>query len=144
MSKIKHVHTIGYQGKKITQFILELKENHIVVLVDARSHTGGRKLEFCKKNLTKSLNENGIKYVHYRELGTPEYLMKVMKEKGTYSMDEYALHLDSQPEVLTRVVDEIQDESVAIMCFEKDYKECHRSVVADRISKLVGTNVKHI
>lgn len=144
MSKIKRVHTIGYQGKKIGIFIHELQENDVRVLVDARSHTGGRKLEFCKKNLSQSLQENGIKYVHYKELGTPEYLMKVMKSEGTYSMDEYALHLDSKPEVLNRVINEVEEESIAIMCFEKNYLECHRSVVADRISKLVGSIVNHI
>jgi uncharacterized protein (DUF488 family) len=144
MSKIQMINTIGYEGKKITHFIQQLHNHGVTLLVDARIRTGGRKLDFCKKNLSQSLQNSGIKYVHYKELGTPDYLMREMKVKGSYSMDEYEKHLDSNPEILNRVANEIEEPNIAIMCFEKNFKECHRTVVANKLSKIVGSIVNHI
>ncbi|MCX6317288.1 MAG: DUF488 domain-containing protein [Bacteroidetes bacterium] len=140
----RNIHTIGYEGKDIVLFIQQLKDNQISILVDARIRAGGRKLDFCKKNLSLHLESNGIKYLHYRELGTPDYLMKEMKLKGHYSMDAYAIHLDSKPEVLDKVIEETQGNNIAIMCFEKNYQECHRTVVATKIADKTQSLVHHI
>lgn len=144
MARFKIVNTIGYEGKKIELFIQELKQNNVETLIDTRIRAGGRKADFCKKNLTKSLNDNGIKYFHYRELGTPDYLMKIRRIKGTYSMQEYGTYLDSNPQVLSQLVNDIGEENIAIMCFEKDYKECHRSVIASKLSDMLGSRINHI
>jgi uncharacterized protein (DUF488 family) len=144
MAKFKVVNTIGYEGKKIDLFIQQLKQNNVETVVDTRIRAGGRKVDFCKKNLTKSLNDNGIKYFHYRELGTPEYLMKIMKTEGSYSMEEYGTYLDSKPQVLSQLINDVTEENIAIMCFEKDYKDCHRTVIASRLSDMLGSTINHI
>lgn len=144
MQANKNIHTIGYEGKDINLFIKQLKDNKVQILVDARIRAGGRKLDFCKKNLSQHLQNSGIGYAHYKELGTPQYLMQEMKEKGHYSMDAYAIHLDSKPEVLDRVLAETKGSTIAIMCFEKNYEECHRSVVASKLAHKMKSSVNHI
>lgn len=141
---IKELYTIGYQGKTINVFIGELKNKNVELLVDARIHTGGRKLDFCKKNLQEHLNKAGIEYVHYKKLGTPEHLMKIMKEDGHYSLSEYSTYLEANSEILDQVAKEVQQSKVAIMCYEKNYWECHRSVVADHLAKKIKSPLFHI
>lgn len=144
MSGFKVVNTIGYEGKSIDVFLTELLKNNVSILIDTRIRAGGRKIDFCKKNLSTSLMKNGIKYIHYKELGTPEYLMKVKKNQGSYSLEEYGVYLDSKPDVLQKLIVDVTEDHLAIMCFEKDYTECHRSVIADRLSKLTRAKINHI
>ncbi len=138
------INTIGYEGKDINQFIDELLLNKVDTLIDTRIRAGGRKIDFCKKNLSNYLQNKGIHYHHLRELGTPQYLMQIMKIKGTYSMDEYSLYLDSQENVLENAIAIAKTHNVAIMCFEKNYETCHRSVIAERLSIILNKNVNHI
>src|SRR5438874_13829377 len=62
--------TIGHSTRKIDTFISLLEENGIKLLVDVRTLPGSKRFpQFNKEMLAKSLQEHGIPYEHFAELG---------------------------------------------------------------------------
>src|SRR5438034_9791622 len=62
--------TIGHSTRKIDIFISLLEENGIKLLVDVRTLPGSKRYpQFNKETLAKSLQEHGIHYEHFAELG---------------------------------------------------------------------------
>ena len=141
---MKVIYTIGYESKDIDSFIAQLKDAQVTLLVDSRIRRGGRKVDFCANNFERHLTKAGISYKHYKELGTPEYLMQVMKKEGHYEMSEYSKYLNKNNGILDKVVKETTDNNIALMCFELDFRKCHRSIVAAKLSDLTGAKVHHL
>src|SRR5215469_6354759 len=62
--------TVGHSNRSIEQFIELLASQKIQLLADVRRFPGSRRLpHFNSENLSKSLTEIGIDYVHFPELG---------------------------------------------------------------------------
>src|SRR5438046_4072729 len=62
--------TIGHSTRKIDTFISLLEENGINLIADVRSFPGSKRYpQFNKETLAKSLQEHGIRYEHFAELG---------------------------------------------------------------------------
>src|ERR1700682_137768 len=67
---ISQIWTIGHSTRKIDIFISLLEENGIKVIADVRMFPGSKRYpQFNKETLAKTLNEHGIRYEHFRELG---------------------------------------------------------------------------
>ena len=131
----KKAFTIGYQGLRSEDFILLLKENEIEQLLDVREVALSRKKGFSKTVLTRALEENGIGYKHMPSLGAPRKMRRALKENGDCGtfFREYRRRMSDRD-----VREEIADleglseaKRTAIMCFEKDWRACHRSVLSD-------------
>lgn len=86
------IHTIGYEGKSIEEFVDILVENDVQIVVDVRELPLSRKAGFSKRGLAAALEERGIGYVHMRELGTPRAMRQQLREDGDYGafFEEYA------------------------------------------------------
>jgi len=66
----KTIWTIGHSTRPIEEFIDILKSFLIELLIDVRSFPGSRRYpQFNIENLSRSLPENGIEYIHMKELG---------------------------------------------------------------------------
>jgi uncharacterized protein (DUF488 family) len=63
--------TIGYQDKTIADFLALLKARDIRIIADIRANPYSRKHDFSQKNLTVTLNTEGIQYLHFQTLGSP-------------------------------------------------------------------------
>src|SRR6266513_1319137 len=62
--------TIGHSTRKIEDFIAALEAHGIRLLVDVRSLPGSsRYTQFNNETMAKSLQEHGIHYEHFAELG---------------------------------------------------------------------------
>src|SRR3954469_2506621 len=64
--------TIGYEGADVERFLTALKDAGVEVLADVRAVALSRKRGFSKNALKTSLEQDGIGYRHYIELGTPK------------------------------------------------------------------------
>ena len=137
MLNSKEVFTIGYQGLRSEDFILLLKENSIEQLLDVREIALSRKKGFSKRALMSVLEENGIMYKHMPSLGSPREIRRILKENWDYEafFREYERHLSGK-DVREEMIDLAglsEARRTAIMCFEKDWKTCHRRVIADHL-----------
>lgn len=65
--------TIGHSTRSLQDFLALLHSFKIEVLVDIRNYPGSKRYpHFNKEALETSLPENGIQYMHLKELGGEE------------------------------------------------------------------------
>lgn len=144
----KDIWTIGHSTRSIEEFLSILKSFNIQVLVDIRTFPGSRRYpHFNKESLSESLDQNGIQYLHFIELGgrrkpLPDSVNTAWRHP---SFRGYADHMQT-PEFL-KAISKLQDiassKRVAYMCSESMWWKCHRALVSDYM-KAKGWNVQHI
>lgn len=130
------VYTIGYQGTDIDRLVATLKAVGVDILADVRAVAVSRKIGFSKVALRERLERERIGYRHFVELGDP----KPGREAAHAGrIDEfrriYSLHLsksDAQ-DALRSLADVAKNQAVCLLCFERDPKHCHRSMIADEL-----------
>lgn len=135
--------TIGYEGLSIEEFFERLKVNEIDMLIDVRKVPFSHKIGFSKTKLHDNCVDMDIAYRHIPQLGIPSVLRRNLNSQADYDalFEEYkATILPPQEEVLqTQIVRHVgKGHRVALMCFEADPMQCHRRIVADRLSQILG------
>ncbi|HWG85939.1 MAG TPA: DUF488 domain-containing protein [Deinococcales bacterium] len=130
--------TAGYEGASLTDFIATLQGAGVQVLVDARELPLSRRAGFSKRPLGAALAEAGIEYRHWKALGTPKEIRHAVKATGDYAAfrRDYLAHLDWLTGELEGLARLAAERRVAVMCFEADPRECHRSLIAERMQEL--------
>ena len=112
----------------------------VAVLADVRAVTVSRKRGFSKNGLRERLAVAGIRYVHFRELGDPKPGREAARA-GRYDAFRaiYGEHLATPKaqEDLSALAHLIVDQPTCLMCFERDPRSCHRSIVARSLSSQV-------
>lgn len=136
--------TSGYEGETINFFLHKLLTRQIKTVIDIRQNPFSRKEGFSKQSLSKYLTYSGIKYYHFRELGTPEPLRNYLAEKGDYEkfFELYKSFLPEFRDSLDDLVDMGTKEEICILCFEKDPHFCHRTVVAELLKEYSGKKIQ--
>jgi len=136
--------TIGYEGLKPEDFLSKLRENRVSFLIDVRQNPNSRKQGFSKSQLEMFLEDNHIHYIHFQELGTPRELRQNLKEGLDYEVffKEYEIYLMSQKESLESLKDLIEKARCCLMCFEKNYQECHRHIISSKLEKMLKGNIE--
>jgi AbrB family looped-hinge helix DNA binding protein len=139
------VSSIGYEGRTLAQFLEELRSHRIRQLIDVREIPLSRKNGFSKVSLGAALGDAGILYRHIPELGSPRELRHAYRAGGSTSefMDGYTSHLDRNTDAFEMLRDFALGVPSAIMCFERDYRGCHRRILSDRLSK-EGFSLTHL
>lgn len=140
--------TIGYEGREIGEFIDRLKQFNISRLIDVREIPLSRKPGFSKSALREKLEDENIKYVHIKALGSPSPIRNKLKSDLDYDcfFKAYREYLSRNMEVIKEVHQFIFDGMNCIMCFERFPDKCHRSAVADKVREYDGNGlkIKHI
>jgi len=146
---ISQIWTIGHSTRKIDIFISLLAENGIKLVADVRMFPGSKRYpQFNKEELAKSLNERGIRYEHFPELGgrrktTPGSQNTAWRNE---SFRGYADYMETQDfrKGVDRLVDLVEKAGpTAIMCAEAVWWRCHRALISDFL-KARGIEVTHI
>jgi uncharacterized protein (DUF488 family) len=132
--------TAGYQGHNIETFLDLLMSHGVEQLIDVRQLPFSRKPDFSKKRLTVHLAGVGIAYTHLAALGTPKPLRDQVRREHDFPAFFAAMQaiIDAQPEALREALELARARSSALLCFEANYAECHRLVVAQAIERLAG------
>lgn len=142
------VATIGYQGSTVPEFLDKLTGAGVDTLVDVRAVAASRRPGFSKTSLRAGLEGVGIGYVHLRGLGTPADGRAAARAGRTGEMHEI-FHAHMKTLAAEEAMYELQElltsgRHVALLCFEADYHECHRLLVAEALAARVQIAVKHL
>ncbi len=137
--------TIGYEGSTPEQFLDTLRRTGVSLLLDVRELPISRRRGFAKTALSMALEDAGIDYEHDRALGAPREIRHRLREDG----DLRRYFADFREYLATRKghLDELSARlsgAVALMCFERNPAECHRSVVASALARRLGCEVEHL
>ncbi len=142
----KSFFTIGYEGKTIDQYLNDIILNNINLVIDVRKNPITMKYGFSKKNLSNSLNQLNIEYLHIPELG-----IESNERQNLRSFDDYQKLFERyekgilahQTTAILKVAHLYNTKKrIALTCFEKDYTSCHRSRICNIINKkfCIGVN----
>jgi uncharacterized protein (DUF488 family) len=142
---LKDVVTIGYEGSSVENFLATLTDAGITTLLDIREIAASRRRGFAKSALRANLASVGIAYRHEPKLGSPREVRHRLRETGSYErfFRDFERYLSMQQDVLERLAAELNG-SVVLMCYERNYLECHRKIVAVAFGRLTGLEPRHI
>lgn len=137
--------TIGYEGVTLGCFLATLKAARVTQLLDVRELPISRRKGFSKNALSTALTRSGIAYVHQRALGSPRALRHRLRKDRDLArfMSDFREYLATQQVTLDTLVDESSG-VVALLCYEREPSECHRSIVASVLAKRTRTVVQHL
>lgn len=145
----RFLYTIGYEGLSIDRFVQLLILQNIKTLVDVRKNAFSMRPEFRKKNLEMALSEAGIQYYLMPEVGIPSSNRKEFLPSGK-RCDLFMWYVENTlplcEEYASVVAELVSRENVALMCYEKDPKDCHRSLFAEYCQRVQPSipGIKHI
>lgn len=144
---MKALATIGYEAATQDEVIGRLKAAGVEVLIDVRAVAASRRAGFSKGVLASSLAAAGIDYVHLRQLGTPKPGRDAARAGRVDEMHAiYEGHLrepGAQLE-LAKAAEIARDRKAALLCYEADYRCCHREIVAERLCADLGCAVENL
>ena len=122
--------SVGYQGRSVGELIDVLRQGEVEVLVDVRLNPISRKPGFSKNPLSRALAEAGIGYRHERELGNPR------ENRDPFHRERYEAHLrESGSAVYAELMELARSVRIALLCYERLHRECHRSCILDLASQ---------
>jgi uncharacterized protein (DUF488 family) len=133
--------TIGYENVGQADFVAALKAAKIKTLVDVREIANSRRAGFSKKSLAAALDEAGIAYVHMKSLGTPKAGREAARKGDSKTMRRIfeAKMVEPESQMALAATAELAGQSATcIMCLEHDWRECHRTIVAEHLTNEFG------
>lgn len=141
------IFTIGYEGANLQPFIDTLATAGVRHVIDIRDVPASRKRGFSKNALSAALVENEIAYTHLKPLGDPKPGREAMRG-GDYAafLEIYNAHV-TQPSGQASLIDAIAialEKPSVLLCYERDPKHCHRTLVADMMKHLASFSVRHL
>ena len=136
--------TIGYEGRSLEKYIVELLKNGVKVLCDVRKNAFSQKFGFSKAQLLKACEGTGISYIHLPNLGIISEKRKNLENQDDYDIlfKEYECTvLENSKAELNIIFQLLQNEKrVALTCYERDFHQCHRSRVAQKLMSIRQCN----
>ena len=140
-------YTIGYGGRKPQDFLNLLKQEDVKAVVDVRlrpdraSMGSYVKAKSPDKGIQRLLRENNIEYVSLVELGNVFLQYDNWRER-------YQQLWDIAGDILCKeLIKGLRQQQIStpfcLMCAERDYRKCHRELIADYLVRK-GYEVKHI
>ena len=140
----RRLSTIGYEGKTVDEFLAELGESHVELVIDVRAVAASRRPGFSKSAMAAALKERGIDYLHLRALGTPKAGREAAR-KGRiaemHSIFEAQLETLEAELALEQADAAARERHAALLCFEADAGGCHRAIVAERLAARSGYSI---
>ena len=133
--------TIGYENVGQADFVAALKDAKIKTLVDVREIANSRRAGFSKKSLAAALDEAGVAYVHMKPLGTPKAGREAARKGDSKTMRRIFEAKMVEPEsqmALAETAELAGKGATCIMCLEHDWRECHRTIVAEHLTNEFG------
>jgi uncharacterized protein (DUF488 family) len=128
-------YTIGYEKLKVEDLFTLLRQAGVHCLVDVRDTPWSRVPAYRKNALESQLAELSkvggydVRYVSMPELVNPKEIRE-SDRSGTEMMTVYRQHVLSKARELEELYNITKKCKSAVLCYEADPAECHRSVLA--------------
>jgi uncharacterized protein (DUF488 family) len=146
--KASPLFTIGYEQATPSAVMQELKDAKIGLVVDTRAVAASRRPGFSKRQLGAALDEAGIGYLHLQKLGTPAEGRQAARAGDTKTLWRiYEKHIKKpEPQAeLAELVDLIQSgKRIALLCYCRDPKTCHRSRIVAHVEPRTPVQVEDL
>jgi uncharacterized protein (DUF488 family) len=144
-AKAAPLFTIGYEQAKPGSVLGELKRAKIKLLVDTRAVAASRRPGFSKRQLAAALEEEGIGYIHLQKLGTPAEGRAAARDGDPDALwriyDKHIRGAEAQNELRELITLIKTGKRIALLCYCRDPKTCHRSRIVTNVRKKMAVKV---
>jgi uncharacterized protein (DUF488 family) len=142
------LYTLGYQGVDVSTYVQKLKAVGVGVVADVRETPWSHKRGFCKNILSSELSKAGIDYVHVKSAGNPKENRRTAPDLAE-CLRRYKHYLATNPAGIADLVHVVrtaasQNRTVCLICFEKDVKDCHRSILVSAMKRRIRISAVHL
>ena len=131
--------TIGYEGASLDDFLATLGVAGVEQVIDIQDVPASRRPGFSKNALMRVLEYEGISYMHLKPLGDPKLGREAAREGRFVAFEAiYREHL-ARPEgqeALRAAVIAANSAPSALLCYERSFEHCHRTLVANAMAAL--------
>jgi len=131
--------TVGYEGQEPGQFLKSLSNEGINILVDVRKDAYSKQdMSYSEGALSRIAADVRIKYIHLPELGVDYNIRQELKSTHDYEtyFKRYSEYLEKNSDLVAFVAQLAKNNVICLMCYEKDFKRCHRSILANKLEEL--------
>lgn len=138
--------TAGYEGSNIEEFVRTICSQGMEVIIDVRQLPLSRKPGFSKSSFSRNIEEAGIDYVHAPIFGCPKYIrdkFKIDKNWAAYEI-EFRKYLNNNYQKVIELAGFVENINTCLVCFERDYRACHRSIIADFVENISQSRTIHL
>ena len=147
-AKAQPLCTIGYEQAKPAAVLDELKSAKVELLVDTRAVAASRRPGFSKRQLAASLDEIGIGYIHLQKLGTPAEGRIAARSGDTGTLwriyDKHIRTPAARAELDELIALIKSGKRVALLCYCRDPKTCHRSRIVANVKRRTSVKVEDL
>lgn len=139
--------TIGYEKARLAEIVATLAAAGIATLIDVRDRPISRRPGFSKRQLAAAVEAAGIRYLHLQALGTPPdgreagrrrewpRFWEIVDSRLASVEAELALHEAART---------ARQGASCLLCYEADWRRCHRRRVAEILAGRHGFAVHHL
>ncbi len=141
------LYTIGYEKALVGNVIGALAAVGVAVLLDVRDRPISRRPGFSKRQLAAAIDEAGMRYVHLAALGTPpegRLAARRREHDRFWAIVEEKLARPEAELDLQQAADIAAAAPACLLCYEADWRDCHRRRIAEILSDRHGLAVRHL
>lgn len=141
------VYTSGYQQKTVDGFLAGLLTRGIERIIDVRANPVSRNYGFAGRTLSALAEKIDILYRHFPQLGVPSEQRKDLATTKQYDelFERYSNSvLPREPGAIADIAGLMTKMPSTLLCYEAEAKLCHRSRLADAVSKLNHLPIMHL
>jgi uncharacterized protein (DUF488 family) len=144
-ARTRLLYTIGYEQAKPAAVLNELGRAKIEILVDTRAVAASRRPGFSKRQLAASLDDAGIGYIHLQKLGTPAEGRAAARSGDIGTLwriyDKHIRTSGARAELDELIALIKSGKRVALLCYCRDPKTCHRSRIVANVKRRTPVKV---
>ena len=130
------IFTIGYEQATQAAVVAALREAGVEVLADIRYLPLSRRPGFSKSSLKAAVEEAGIAYRHFRDLGTPAEGRAAARRGDHRELARVysgQLELPQAMKQMAELRSLAEGGRVCLLCYERNAAECHRALLFDAL-----------
>jgi len=141
------LYSIGYEKTAQRDVLKTLLDAGVRTVIDVRDRPISRRAGFSKRQLAAGLEEAGLRYVHLQALGTPPEGREANRSRDWprfWRIVEAKLNTPEAELDLQRAAEIAAATPACLLCYEADWRICHRRRVAEVLEQRYGFRVRHL
>jgi uncharacterized protein (DUF488 family) len=128
------LYSLGYERRDLDEVVALLDEHGVEVLLDVRATPRSRKRGLSRTPLTEALERVGIEYRHDARLGVPSDDRPAFRRGDAAAVRRYRERIAGEDrDGVEHVASLARSRDVALLCFERDERTCHRLIVVELV-----------
>ncbi len=141
------LYTIGYEKALLSDVLACLTGAGVETLIDVRDRPISRRPGFSKRQLGAAIDDAGMRYFHLQALGTPpegRLAGRRREWERFWGIVEAKLARPEAELALREAAEIAQTAPSCLLCYEADWRVCHRRRIAEILQQRRNFKVCHV